>query len=209
MAQIKDIIAKNLIDLRKKNNLTQNELAMKLNYSDNTVSRWERGELVPSVETLQAISEFYDVPLEHLLKDNVIKTVEVDTKAQKIKKLSIVLLSVSLVWFCAILAYFYCATFFDLDLWIVFIWALPASFFVLYMFNLYLKRRVYGYTFLTFFIWTFILSFYLHFIEYNMFLLFLVGIPAQMALSIYYWVRPKRKKKKSEEKQSEKKPEKK
>ena len=194
MADIKDVISQNLISLRKKHNLTQNELAMKLNYSDNTVSRWERGELIPSIETLQTISEFYDVPLESLIKENVVKSVEVDKKAQKIKKLAIVLLSVSLVWFAVILAYFYCQTFFSLNLWTLFIWALPASSFVLYMFNLYLKRRIYGYIFLTFFIWTFILGFYLQFIEYNMFLLFIVGIPAQLALSIYYWVRPKKKK---------------
>ena len=43
MSDIKDIVAKNIIDLRKKNGLTQNELAEKLNYSDNAVSRWERG----------------------------------------------------------------------------------------------------------------------------------------------------------------------
>lgn len=195
MAEIKDIIAKNLIELRKKHNLTQNELAVKLNYSDNTVSRWERAELMPSIETLVAISEFYDVPIENLIKENVVKQTEFDKKAQSIKKLSIVLLSVSLVWFAVILAYFYCQTFFKLDLWTLFIWALPASFLVLFLFNLYLRRRIYGYTFLTFFIWTFILGFYLQFIEYNMFLLFIVGIPAQLALSIYYWVRPKKKKK--------------
>ena len=107
MTDIKDVIAKNLIELRKKHNLTQNELAQKLNYSDNTISRWERGELTPSIETLQAISEFFDVPIENLIKENVVKQTELDQKAQKLKKLSIVLLSVSLVWFVVILAYFF------------------------------------------------------------------------------------------------------
>ncbi|MGN0961716.1 MAG: helix-turn-helix domain-containing protein, partial [Christensenellales bacterium] len=41
MKDIKQIIANNLITLRKKNNLTQNELAEKINYSDNAISRWE------------------------------------------------------------------------------------------------------------------------------------------------------------------------
>ena len=57
MDQIK--IGKFIAECRKKNNLTQNELAEKLAYSDNMVSRWERGEITPSVETLQKISEFY------------------------------------------------------------------------------------------------------------------------------------------------------
>ena len=55
MKEIKDIISNNLISLRKKHNLTQNELAEKLAYSDNMVSRWERGEITPSIETLQKI----------------------------------------------------------------------------------------------------------------------------------------------------------
>ena len=70
MAEIKDIIAKNLIELRKKNNLTQIELAEKLNYSDNAISRWERGEVTPSIETLVHISEIFNVPINSLLEDN-------------------------------------------------------------------------------------------------------------------------------------------
>ena len=70
MKEIKAIIANNLIILRKKNNLTQNEIADKLSYSDNMVSRWERGEITPSVETLPQISEFYSVPLSSLLSEH-------------------------------------------------------------------------------------------------------------------------------------------
>ena len=63
MADIKQIIAKNIIDLRKKNKMTQNELAEKLNYSDNAVSRWERAEVTPSVETIEQIAEVFNVPI--------------------------------------------------------------------------------------------------------------------------------------------------
>ena len=49
MNDIKHVIAKNLITLRKKNGLTQNELAQKLNYSDNAISRWEHAEVTPSI----------------------------------------------------------------------------------------------------------------------------------------------------------------
>ena len=35
------------------------DFAKKLDYSDNTVSRWERAEIIPSVETLQKISELF------------------------------------------------------------------------------------------------------------------------------------------------------
>ena len=69
MKEIKEIISNNLISLRKNHNLTQNDLAEKLAYSDNMVSRWERAEITPSIETLQKISEFYNVPLASLLEE--------------------------------------------------------------------------------------------------------------------------------------------
>ena len=69
---IRQVVANNLIALRKQKGLTQNELAKKLSYSDNMVSRWERAEISPSIETLEMISEFYEVPLEYLFKENAI-----------------------------------------------------------------------------------------------------------------------------------------
>ena len=71
MKQISEIIAENLISLRKKHGLTQNDLAEKLKYSDNTISRWEHAEITPSIETLEKIAEIYGVPIESLLKENV------------------------------------------------------------------------------------------------------------------------------------------
>lgn len=43
MEDIKSIVAKNITDLRILNNMTQLELGAKLNYSDKTISKWERG----------------------------------------------------------------------------------------------------------------------------------------------------------------------
>ena len=80
MAELKNIIAQNLIGLRKENNLTQNELAEKLNYSDNTISRWEHAEITPSIETLEQIAKFYHVSVESILKE---KATEESKKAKK------------------------------------------------------------------------------------------------------------------------------
>lgn len=43
MADIKSNVAKNITELRIQHHMTQLELAEKLNYSDKTVSKWERG----------------------------------------------------------------------------------------------------------------------------------------------------------------------
>ena len=48
MEKLNFIIAKNLSELRRKNKLTQLEVAEKLNYSDKAVSKWEQGESLPA-----------------------------------------------------------------------------------------------------------------------------------------------------------------
>lgn len=57
----------NLAMLRKKHNLSQKELAKKFNVNQNTVSRWENGDRQIDLETLKALSVFFDVSVDFLL----------------------------------------------------------------------------------------------------------------------------------------------
>lgn len=189
MKDIKEIIAKNLVDLRKQKNLTQNDLAKALKYSDNTISRWEHAEITPSIETLQSISEFYKIPLENLLKENITEEIKKDTKNVFINKLATSLLSVSTIWFIAILVFIYMDIFLDIYYWMAFIWAIPVSCLVLLYFCKYWKNKIYGFVIITIFIWSFILSLYLQFISYNLYLIFIVGVPLQASLSILTFVK--------------------
>lgn len=56
-----------LFALRKKNNLTQDELAEKLFVTRQAVSRWESGETTPNSETLKLLSKLFDVSINTLL----------------------------------------------------------------------------------------------------------------------------------------------
>ena len=58
-----------LYTLRKGANLTQTDLAEKLNVSRQAVSRWEMGTAMPDVENLIAISDLFTVTLDDLLKN--------------------------------------------------------------------------------------------------------------------------------------------
>ena len=49
MEDVKNIVAKNITELRLLNNMTQLELAEKLNYSNKTISKWERAESTPDI----------------------------------------------------------------------------------------------------------------------------------------------------------------
>ena len=56
-----------LLELRKKNQLTQDELAEQVFVTRQAVSRWESGETTPNVQTLKLLSKLFDVSINTLL----------------------------------------------------------------------------------------------------------------------------------------------
>ncbi len=60
-------VGKNLKNIRKKNNLTQDELAEKLSVTRQAVSNWENGKTEPDIETLTNISQIFDISIDELV----------------------------------------------------------------------------------------------------------------------------------------------
>lgn len=60
-----------LIYLRKKQGLSQLQLAEMMDISRQAVSRWETGSAVPSTENLKILSERYGVSLDYLLNEGM------------------------------------------------------------------------------------------------------------------------------------------
>ena len=191
MSEINKVIANNLIKLRKKNKLTQNELASKVNYSDNAISRWERAEVTPSIETLDQIAKYFDVPLSSLIEDNAEGVSIAQDKRTLRNKLAIILLFMSLVWLIATITFVYGKVIFNVNLWQVFIWAVPVSCLVLYPFNEYWGRYIWKFVILSVFQWSVLACLYLQLLKYNMWLLFVIGVPIQVALCIWTFLKPK------------------
>lgn len=191
MQDIKNIIAKNIIDLRKKNHLTQGELAEKINYSDNAVSRWERGEVTPSIETLDSMAKIFNVPLASLIEDNAKDISKTIDKKLIVNKLAIILICFSIVWLIAIIAYVYIKLIFNLNIWTIFVWAVPVSCLVLFPFNEYWGKHIYKFVILSVIQWSILSAIYLQCLEYNIWLIFIIGAPIQIALSIWAFVKPK------------------
>ena len=59
MNSLEQIVANNLTELRKEKKWTQAELAEKINYSDKSVSKWERGEALPDLKVLKQMADLY------------------------------------------------------------------------------------------------------------------------------------------------------
>ena len=62
-------LSQKLKELRKKQGLTQLELAERLFVSRQAISGWEAGTSRPSTENLQSLSRLFNIPLETLLDD--------------------------------------------------------------------------------------------------------------------------------------------
>ena len=56
-----------LYELRKQKGLSQEELAIRLNVSRQTISKWEVGDSAPDLEKLVAISDLFDISLDELV----------------------------------------------------------------------------------------------------------------------------------------------
>ena len=62
-----DRIASNLIRLRLASGMTQAEVGEKLNYSDKSISKWERAEALPDAAVLKKMAEIFGVTVDYLL----------------------------------------------------------------------------------------------------------------------------------------------
>lgn len=181
MENVKEIIAANLVALRKSRRWTQQELAEKLAYSDKAVSRWEHAETLPDIETLCKICELYGVKFEYLLQKEQPK----DSNPYLVKnnigtRMLIMFIAVCSVWIAAFFIHMSVSAALGKNLWELFVWAIPLSALVCQLYNkLYFGKRIMSCVMLSVFNWTVILSFYLHFLSLNLWMLFIVGAPIQ------------------------------
>lgn len=192
------IIANNIIYLRRKNGLTQQELAAKINYSDNAISRWERGEATPSVETLLIIANYFGVEITNILDENFPTLNEPKDRVVRIQRLLVILLTVSVVWTLALIAFVYLRHFSDGlsplrdHAWLIFISSVPFSMLVFYYFNRLWGNKLFHVIILSVFWWSIVTSIYLFLLmlkDVNLWPIFLLGIPLQLAQLLWYFLR--------------------
>lgn len=86
-------IGKKILELRKKVNLSQEQLAEKINVTRQTISKWELNETAPDIKQAKELSKIFNVSLDELT-DNEVKNVLVE-KISNTEKLAGLLLRVS------------------------------------------------------------------------------------------------------------------
>ena len=136
MKDLSKTVSKNLSALRKARGLTQGQLAEQFSYSDKSISKWETGEGLPDINTLSELASFYGVSLDYLIQEHSEETLEHDGKTDprdiRRNKIIVVALSVVFVWTIAAVIYsaLRMSNVTTWSPWLIFIWAIPASFLV-------------------------------------------------------------------------------
>ena len=62
---------KKILDLRKKNGLSQEELAEKVGVTRQTISKWELGETAPDIKQSKELSRIFNISLDELTNNNI------------------------------------------------------------------------------------------------------------------------------------------
>ena len=213
-------IGANISAYRKQAGLTQVGLAEKLNYSDKAVSKWERGESIPDVLTLAQLAEQFHITVNDLLVDpnelpgnpgKLEKAMtQVSEKALKRKadKNIILALSTTLVWFVALLVFVVMSSFDMLDPYscLIFFYAVPANAIVALSLRSAWRDFRWNKVLISLIVWGSIVSIHVSLqviLHYNFWKIFLLGIPGQIAIFLWFRMfRPVREQNTQEEKEN-------
>lgn len=216
--KLKNQIGKNIASYRKQAELTQAGLAEKLNYSDKAVSKWERGESIPDVITLAQLAELFEITVNELVADpdvlpgdnpgNLEKAMtQVSEKALKRKANKNIILGLSsiLVWFVALLSFVILSSFPMLEKYsfLMFFYAIPANAIVALSLRSAWRDFRWNKALISAIVWGAIISIHvslLVFLDFNMWKLYLLGIPGQIAVFLWFRMyRPMKEKEKNYE----------
>lgn len=85
-------IGNKILELRKKNNLSQEALAEKIGVTRQTISKWELGETSPDIKQAKELSKVFNVSLDELT-DNDIKNV-LEAKVSNTEKLAGIIIKI-------------------------------------------------------------------------------------------------------------------
>ena len=186
---LKITIGKNIAEYRKIAGLSQNEFAEKLNYSDKAISKWEVGSVLPDVETIQHIAEFFGITVNDLIyakKKNILK------EFYKTHLCTTLLVTIS-IWFVATIIFFVLDSATSLQrTWLTFIFTIPINAIVLIVLCGIWFKKIFVYLSATAFLWGTIIAIFLTINNPQLWFIFIVGVVGQGVISVAMLLRKKK-----------------
>ena len=200
---IRQIIADNIAALRIEKNMTQLELAEVLSYSDKAVSKWERGESIPDVITLKAIADLFGVSLDYLVCRHEPGEKRKGKHTARNNHIFITLMSVACVWILGTCVFSFSSVL-GANLWPAFVVCVPVSLIVCLVFNSIWGKPKLNLVIISGLVWSLIATIFIIFYvytEYNLWVLFLIGIPSQVFISLFVGIKKPKDKSRKEVRQ--------
>ncbi|MBQ9862217.1 MAG: helix-turn-helix domain-containing protein [Clostridia bacterium] len=192
MEQIKDVFAGNLIRLRTDAGMTQAQLAETLNYSDKSVSKWERAEGMPDLVVAKAIADHFGVTVDWMLTSHDAW----DGKTAKIRYSPSMITGVCVagIWTLAILLFLILHWTLDKLVWLVFLCAVPVSLITLLVLNSVWQRGRYHLLTVSLLVASlFALAYFIfHSYVHDLWSLVFLWIPAQLVILLSFRIRKKK-----------------
>ncbi len=210
MEDLKRIIARNIIELRRTNHMTQLELAEKLNYTDKAVSKWERGESLPDISVLKSIADLFGVKLDYLVSAEHIETVsEVlltaddmdEAERKKYRRFNnrrvITSISILLVWLLATFSFVVAHLINPVGdrHWLAFIYGVPATFIVWLVMNSIWFNSRRNFFIISLLMWSVLGAIHISCVAFgiaNVWLIYVLGVPGQAIILLWSRLRHKK-----------------
>ena len=183
-------------DLREDNDYTQKDIAKMIGVKTSTYSTWERCISDMPLEKCNELANIYGVTLDYLTHEVTYKYKKEYLQKEKKysrNKIIITLLSVIIAWFVAILGFVSLLIYSKIAFWPLFIWPIPVTFLLLLIFNCIWGKKPLRFFYISCLIWTLITAIFLQFIylDINIWPLFLIGIPSQVATILWSGIKRK------------------
>ncbi len=196
MDELKLVVASNLIKLRQKAGMTQAELGEKLNYSDKTVSKWERGESVPDAYSLMRLAQIYGLTVDELLHDDTAwqdpaakARAEEKAAAPTFSSGMVTLVAIVGIWTMAVIMFVVFWLALDVTVWLIFACAVPVSLITLLVLNSVWNKGRHNMIIVMLLVATIVTLVFLFLLKRNPWQLFLILIPAEILVVLCFHIR--------------------
>lgn len=195
MEDVKKIVAKNITELRLLNNMTQLELAEKLNYSDKTISKWERCESSPDISVLVDIAHLFGVTLDYLVTaENIEETIKKNKQSEtKYNRRIITYISGSVVWIIAIFAFIITSLILQKTSFqfLYFVYAMPIFLIIRLIFNSIWFNPRKNYYIISALVWSILATIHITFLYFgiNVALIYLLGVAGQIVIILWSFLK--------------------
>ena len=182
---LRENFARNLSDLRRRASMTQLELAEKLNYSDKSISKWERGEGIPDLYVVAEIADLFEVTVNDMISSKAYKKPLFSRN-----KLLTTILAIGLAWLVAVFLFFVLQVSVpSFPAWYFYVYALPVSAVIATVFSYLWWNKITRFISVSSIVWSVALCVFLTFLSTpRIWLIFVVGGVVE-ALTIIWFLR--------------------